>query len=50
MLLDTGRISIGMTRLGKVARKTIFGNGGAVSEADMVAIVGFVGTGHLQNR
>lgn len=46
VLLYRGRISVSEARFGEVARKTIFRNGGAVSQAGVVAVVGFVATGH----
>jgi hypothetical protein len=42
VLLDTGRVSVDVARLGEVARKTIFGDSSAIGEGDVVAVVGFV--------
>lgn len=47
-LLHLLRISIDVTRLGKVAREMFFGGCSAVSERDVVTVVGFMGTGHYR--
>lgn len=46
VFLYTGRVGVGMTGLGEIARKTVFCDSGAISEADVVAVVGFVGASH----
>lgn len=46
LLLHLLRISIDVTRLGKVAREMFFGWSSAVGECNVVTVVGFMGTSH----
>jgi hypothetical protein len=50
LLLDASGISIRVTRLGEVARKVVFREGGAVSETSVVAVVALVGASHCRDR
>ena len=46
MFLDTLWVRIDVTVFGEVTRKAVFRDGSAVSESTMVAVVGFVASGH----
>lgn len=46
LLLDRLGVGIGMTMFGKVARKAVFGNCGAIGDTSVVAVVVLDGTSH----
>ena len=50
LLLGAAGVGVGVARLAEVAREVLFGGGGAVGQADVVAVGGFVGASHCAIR